>query len=53
MKIALLTIIFATIASPAFANSYRTYHVSDHTVESVFTYQLRNVRAYVGLGYSD
>jgi hypothetical protein len=48
MKIALLTMIFVTIASPVLANSYRTYHDSEHAQWDESSHvDCGTVRAYV------
>ena len=48
MKIALLMMIFVTTASPVLANSYRTYHNSEHAQWNETSYiNCGTVRAYV------
>jgi hypothetical protein len=48
MKIALLMMIFVTTASPASANSYRTYHDSEHVQWDESSHiDCGTVRAYV------
>jgi hypothetical protein len=48
MKIALLTMIVVTTASPVLANSYRTYHNSEHAQWNESSHvDCGTVRAYV------